>query len=106
MDVDGTSCSSPIFASIIGILNQYQVNRGKTKLGFINPVLYQMYLDEPKIFNDITIGNNWCTEDMCCPTNKQGDSNFGYNATKGYDTVTGLGTPNVSKMMDWLNKNL
>ena len=106
MGVDGTSCSSPIFATILSILNQYQVNRGKPKLGFFNQVLYQMYNDDSTIFNDITIGNNWCTEDMCCPTNKNGGSNFGYNATKGYDTVTGLGTPNVSKIMKWLNQHL
>jgi len=106
MGGDGTNCSSPIFATIIGILNQYQINRGKSKLGFLNPVLYQMYCDESTILNDITIGNNWCTEDTCCPTNNNGGSNFGYNATAGYDTLTGLGTPNVSKMMEWLDKHL
>ena len=25
---DGTSCSSPIFASIIGLLNDYQISKG------------------------------------------------------------------------------
>ena len=99
MNVDGTSCSSPVFASIISLLNDYQIANGKSKLGFINPVLYKMYNDNPKIFNDITKGNNWCTENMCC------NSTFGYEAWIGWDPVTGLGTPNVGLMIEWLNKN-
>ena len=58
-----------------------------------------MYNDNPKIFNDITKGNNWCTENMCC------NSTFGYEAWIGWDPVTGLGTPNVGLMIEWLNKN-
>ena len=99
MGVDGTSCSSPVFASIITLLNDYQIMNGKEKLGFVNPVLYKMYNDNPKIFNDITEGNNWCTETTCC------NSTFGYETAKGWDPVTGLGTPNVGLMMGWLDKN-
>jgi subtilase family serine protease len=105
MDVDGTSCSSPLFAGIVSLLNDYQITHGKSKLGFINPILYQMVSDDPSIFTDYTEGNNWCTEQMCCPTNKDGGSNFGYKAAKGWDPVYGLGTPNVGKMIDWLSKN-
>ena len=39
--VDGTSCSSPIFASLLAILNEHQVSNNKPKLGFVNPVLYK-----------------------------------------------------------------
>ena len=31
MNVDGTSCSSPVFASIISLLNDYQIANGKSK---------------------------------------------------------------------------
>ena len=103
--VDGTSCSSPIFASIISILNDHQVKRGKPKLGFVNPILYQMHDSNPEIFKDITVGNNWCTEQMCCDTKDSGGSDFGFQASKGYDPVYGLGTPNVNLMKEWLDKN-
>jgi tripeptidyl-peptidase-1 len=104
MGVDGTSCSSPIFAGIVSILNDNQVKRGKSKLGFISPLLYKMYDSDPSIFTDYTEGNNWCTENGCCPVREDGGSNYGYLATYGYDPVYGLGTPNVGKMIEWLNK--
>ena len=100
MGVDGTSCSSPVFAAIIALLNDHQVSKGKPKLGFINPVLYSMYKDSSKIFNDITKGNNWCTEEQCC------NNTFGYETSVGWDPVTGLGTPNVGLMLEWLDKNI
>ena len=105
MGVDGTSCSSPIFAGIISILNHHQISLGKSKLGFFNPVLYNMFYTDPTIFNDIVVGHNWCTEQICCPLRQDNGSDFGYMATTGYDPVTGLGTPNVNKMIDWLDKH-
>ena len=57
------------------------------------------------VFNDITNGYNWCTEDMCCPLNKNKVSDYGFVASKGWDPVSGLGTPNVAKMLAWLDKN-
>lgn len=103
--VDGTSCSSPLFATIVSILNQHQLSQGKSKLGFVNPVLYKMYYDNSNIFNDITVGNNSCTEMMCCPLDNNNKSNFGYYASKGYDPVYGVGTPNVGLMKQWLDNN-
>jgi subtilase family serine protease len=101
--VDGTSCSSPYFAGIVSLLNDHQLGRKKPKLGFANPVFYRMA--EDGVFNDITVGYNWCTEYQCCDNNNK-TSNFGFLAGKGWDPVSGLGTPNVGKMMDWLDKNL
>jgi len=103
--VDGTSCSSPIFASLIALLNSHQQSKGKSKLGFINPILYNMANDNPLIFNDITEGSNWCTEQGCCDVRADGGSDFGYKASKGYDPVYGLGTPNIGLMIEWLDKN-
>ena len=100
MGVDGTSCSSPVFAGIVALLNDFQQGRGKPVLGFANPVLYKMWEDDPTIFNDIVEGNNWCTEMQCC---KEGLN--GYPATNGWDPVTGLGTPNVGRMIEWLERN-
>ena len=37
--VAGTSCSSPIFASVISLLNDRLIAAGKSPLGFLNPFL-------------------------------------------------------------------
>ena len=103
--VDGTSCSCPLFASIVTLLNQHQTERGRPKLGYINPVLYMMYYENAECFNDIEVGNNWCTEVDCCPLNERNGSDFGFKAAKGYDPVYGLGTPNVECMRRWLDRN-
>ena len=58
-----------------------------------------------KIFNDGEKGSNWSTEWNVCPIRKDGGSDFGYKASKGYDPVYGLGTPNIGLMMEWLNNH-
>ena len=93
--VDGTSCSSPLFAGLVAVLNYHQVQNGKPKLGYLNPLLYKM--GEQNVFHDIAVGNNQCTESGCC------NSSFGFMATKGFDPVTGWGTPNVQKMLAFLD---
>lgn len=50
--VGGTSCSSPIFSSVIALLNDELLSAGKSPLGFLNPWIYA----NPQAFNDITIG--------------------------------------------------
>ncbi|TBU40520.1 hypothetical protein BD309DRAFT_899774, partial [Dichomitus squalens] len=37
--VDGTSASSPTFASVVALLNDRRLNAGKAPLGFLNPFL-------------------------------------------------------------------
>ncbi|KAJ6630312.1 family S53 protease [Mycena sp. CBHHK59/15] len=80
--VDGTSCSSPIFASVIGLLNDELLNAGKPVLGFLNPWLYA----NPGAFNDVTTGSN------------PGCGTTGFPAKAGWDPVTGLGSPNYAAM--------
>ena len=81
------------------------MSKAKPKLGFVNPVLYKMYADNPKIFNDITEGANWSTEYGTCSVRKSGGSDFGYQASTGFDPVYGLGTPNIGLMKEWLDAN-
>lgn len=102
MAIDGTSCSAPMFAGVVALLNDHQVGRGKPKLGFANPLLYKMQ----STFLDVTKGNTSCTEEECCPVRSDGGSNFGFFATQGWDPVSGLGLPNVKKMLEWLDNNL
>ncbi|KAI0745384.1 family S53 protease [Earliella scabrosa] len=81
--VGGTSCSSPIFASVIALLNDELAAAGKPPLGFINPLIYS---SGGSALNDITTGSN-----PGCNTN-------GFPARAGWDPVTGFGTPNFDKL--------
>lgn len=81
--VSGTSCASPTFASIIALLNDELIAAGDSPLGFLNPWLYST---AATAFTDITSGNN------------PGCNTDGFNATVGWDPVTGLGTPNYAKL--------
>jgi len=83
--VAGTSCSSPIFASVVALLNDRLVAAGKSPLGFLNPFLYSSA--GRAALNDVTSGNN-----PGCGTN-------GFSARAGWDPVTGLGTPNFAKLL-------
>ncbi|OAX43341.1 subtilisin-like protein [Rhizopogon vinicolor AM-OR11-026] len=82
--VAGTSCSSPTFASFVSMLNDARISNGKTPLGFLNPFLYSSGY---AALNDITEGNN------------PGCGTEGFNATVGWDPVTGSGTPDFEKLM-------
>jgi subtilase family serine protease len=102
---DGTSCSAPVFAGLVTQLNYFQLKRGKSKLGYLNPLLYKMYNDDLMTFNDITEGNNRCTEVDCCIDKDDGlccTKDFGFLATEGWDPVSGLGSPNIRRIMKYL----
>ena len=97
---DGTSCSSPVFAGVLAILNDHQMKQGKPRIGFANPLLYTMSKSDSSTFHDIAHGNSSCTEMECC------GPNYGFVARQGgWDPVTGLGTPNVANMLAWLDKH-
>lgn len=80
--VGGTSASTPIIGGIVTLLNEARFRAGKGPIGFLNPTFYA----NPSAFNDITIGNN------------PGCGSGGFNATPGWDPVTGLGTPHFWKL--------
>ncbi|PPQ94446.1 hypothetical protein CVT25_002537 [Psilocybe cyanescens] len=81
--VAGTSASSPTVAAIFSLLNDFRISQGKTALGFINPLIYSTAASG---FNDITSGSN------------PGCGSTGFTAGKGWDPVTGLGTPDFLKL--------
>ncbi|CAE7195937.1 hypothetical protein P3342_009989 [Pyrenophora teres f. teres] len=82
LGVGGTSASAPLFASIINLLNEERLEAGKKPVGFLNPLMYK----NPGMFNDVTEGGN------------PGCGTEGFPASKGWDPVTGLGTPDYEKM--------
>eukprot|EP00467_Chlorarachnion_reptans_P001335 CAMPEP_0114510390 /NCGR_PEP_ID=MMETSP0109-20121206/13761_1 /TAXON_ID=29199 /ORGANISM="Chlorarachnion reptans, Strain CCCM449" /LENGTH=553 /DNA_ID=CAMNT_0001689693 /DNA_START=25 /DNA_END=1686 /DNA_ORIENTATION=+ len=82
--VAGTSCASPTASGVMALLNDVRLAAGKSSLGFLNYFIYQN-MDS---FNDITEGaNSGCEEG-------------GFPAAKGWDPVTGVGTPNFAKLKD------
>ncbi|CAK5279188.1 unnamed protein product, partial [Mycena citricolor] len=83
----GTSASSPTFAAVIALINDRLVAAGKPVLGFLNPFLYANL----GAFNDITVGHN---SGFVCP-----ESGVGFDATTGWDPLTGLGTPNFTSLL-------
>lgn len=87
--VDGTSCSAPVVAGLLTWLN----SRRATPVGFVNPLLYHLARTCPHCFHDVQVGHNWCTETGCCTPD------FGFSAAPGYDPVTGLGTLNLSAIL-------
>ncbi|KAF8148570.1 subtilisin-like protein [Mycena galopus ATCC 62051] len=70
--VEGTSCSTPIFASVIALLNDELIATGKSPLGFLNPWLYS----NAAALNDVTTGSN------------PGCGTQGFPAKQGWDPVT------------------
>jgi len=91
--LSGTSGAAPVFASIITLANSIRASQGKPKLGFLNPLLYSKSMESS--FNDITVGNN-----KCCSFNQKFCCNVGWNATKGWDPVTGLGSLKIKEFLD------
>ena len=82
--LDGTSAASPVFASVIALLNDRLAARGKKPLGFLNPFLYSDV--GMAALNDVSSGSN------------PGCGTSGFPAKKGWDPVTGLGTPDFEKL--------
>jgi subtilase family serine protease len=106
MAVGGTSCSSPAFAGIVTLLNQYLVSKGaqaKPGLANINPKLYGLAQQGVSgVIHDITSGNNI----VPCASGTKGCStgSFGYSAGAGYDLVTGLGSVDAYNLVTkWTN---
>lgn len=114
--VGGTSASSPVFAGVVAVLNQYLVqtgSAGKPGLGNVNAQLYPLAASTPDAFHDVTQGNNI---EQCeagtpanfpvsqqCPMSGQ----FGYSAGPGYDQVTGLGSVDSCLLVtEWTGRNL
>ncbi|KIM92450.1 hypothetical protein PILCRDRAFT_123424, partial [Piloderma croceum F 1598] len=87
--VFGTSASTPVVGAILTLVNDARLFAGKKPIGFINPTIYSPSFTHA--FHDIKNGTN------------QGCGTTGFKATKGWDPVTGLGTPDFPKMVKkWL----
>jgi subtilase family serine protease len=83
----GTSFAAPMWAGYIALANEQLVKDGYSTIGFLNPYLYSFGVSSSydTDFHDIVKG-------------KSGK----YSAVKGYDLVTGWGSPNGTGLIDAL----
>ncbi|MBO0823838.1 MAG: S53 family peptidase, partial [Actinobacteria bacterium] len=88
--VGGTSAGSPQWAGLAADADQL----GRHRLGNINPALYSIAQARRlgSALHDITVGNNDVAE----------LGGGGFNAVKGWDPVTGVGTPNAAVLLPLL----
>ncbi|KAK5111709.1 hypothetical protein LTR85_011754 [Meristemomyces frigidus] len=92
--IGGTSASTPLWAAVITLLNDYEASKGRPPLGFLNPWLYSL---SEGALKDITTGGNnagACYLLTGCTLKETP----GYNVTAGWDPVTGLGSPIFSAL--------
>jgi tripeptidyl-peptidase-1 len=90
--IGGTSASSPVVAGIVALLNAARKAQGQPPLGFLNPWLY----NNSAAFTDITAGAGV----GCMERDDFGGEGAAWNATVGWDPVTGLGTPMFDKLLE------
>ncbi len=76
----GTSWGTPCWAALCALLNQSRAANGLAALNQLNPAIYP--LQATSSFHDITSGNNGI-----------------YAAGPGYDSMTGLGTPDFAAIV-------
>jgi tripeptidyl-peptidase-1 len=80
----GTSAGTPVFAAMIALVNDIRLRNGKPVLGWLNPLLYSEGANG--VWNDITEGNSYGCGEV-------------WNATVGWDPVTGLGSPDFQRLV-------
>lgn len=82
LPIGGTSMAAPQWSGFVTLVNAARAKAGKSGIGFLNPQIYSL---GSSAFHDVTTG-----------------SNGAYSAGKGYDPVTGLGSPKADKLFDYL----
>ncbi|KAK0109102.1 vesicle formation at the endoplasmic reticulum [Cadophora gregata f. sp. sojae] len=101
--VGGTSASAPSFAGIVSLLNNARLSAGSRPLGFLNPWLYS--IGKKGLTDIVDGGSTGCTGvDQYSHLPAPYVPYAGWNATKGWDPVTGLGTPNFGMLLDLVEK--
>lgn len=95
--LSGTSAAAPVFAAIVSRLNAARLERGQGKMGFLNPWLYS--LNNTGLMDIVDGGSVGCTgySDVGGPASIVPHASW--NATPGWDPVTGLGTPDLNTLI-------
>lgn len=84
----GTSFASPIWSGYIALANEAAAQRGKPRIGFLNPFIYKLggLAKYDTLFHD-TVGG----------------TSGKFTAVKGFDLVTGFGSPNGAALIQVLS---
>ena len=93
LPIGGTSASAPLMAGITADMNEYSLSNGGPRLGYANPFLYAPSTISSGSYHDITKGGNSIIGGSL------------YNARKGYDLATGLGSVDAVKLAAALAHN-
>jgi subtilase family serine protease len=88
----GTSLSTPLWAGFVAAINSFLTRMRRPAVGFINPALYSM-ASIPAIYGA-------AFHDITCPPGRPRYlcTNGKYRVRRGWDAVTGLGTPDVYRL--------
>jgi subtilase family serine protease len=88
----GTSAATPLWAALIALADQ----QAHHDLGFVNPAIYRIAQSPAyaAAFHDVTSGNNTVKDPPVTIT--------GYRAGRGWDPVTGWGSPNARVLIPLL----
>jgi len=83
--IGGTSAAAPFWAGSMLLVRQAAATAGKQPPGFLAPLFYRVAAADPKAFHDVTRGGN-----------------LGYDAGPGWDAATGLGSPDMARLLNAL----
>ena len=91
----------------MALLNDLRLQNGKSPLGFLNPLLYDMAVKYPNTFTDITQGTKWkiitifglfhlvanfgADINLCIIGSNPGCGTDGFPAAAGWDPSSGMG---------------
>jgi len=88
----GTSQSSPIWTGLCALINQARATAGLSPVGLLGPKVYPLY--GTAAFNQITTGSSNGMDAFTTSAN-----NGAYTVGANYNLVTGLGSPNMSRLI-------
>jgi kumamolisin len=90
--IGGTSAVAPLWAGLIARINQRLVEIGRSRVGFLNPVIYDSAIADGGVFRDVISGTNDITGTLAGR----------YTARPGWDPASGLGSPDGTKLLNAL----
>jgi hypothetical protein len=96
--IGGTSASAPAFAGVLALINQKIDATGR--LGQPNWILYDLAKNHPEAFHQVPTGNNSVA---CTPGTPNCAANSflsGYDAAVSYNLATGLGSVDMSSLVN------
>lgn len=102
----GTSVAAPIWSAIVALMNQARREKGLGRVGFVNPLLYSLRKSNPPPFRDVSEG---ATDVAMNVLNAHGKAVIhklsGYSAGSGWDPATGLGVPDVARLLELVSRS-